>query len=446
MSALADPGFFAACRERLAGASLLAPEGRVRAVVGAVVESDGPRDARVGSICRVEPDTGGPGLVAEVVGFSEGRFVLMPLEAAHGVAPGWRVSPLGTASAVPAGPAVLGRVLDGLGRPVDGGPPLDGAAQAALHASPPAALERPRIDTPLSLGVRALDGLVTAGRGGRLGIFAGSGVGKSTLLGQVARGTDADVLVIALIGERGREVREFLERDLGAAAERAVVVLATSDESPALRVRAAHAATAIAGWFRHAGAHVLLLMDSLTRFCTALREIGLAVGEPPATRGYPPSMWSALPRLLERAGTGASGGSVTGIYTVLVEGDDPFDPVADASRSLLDGHVLLSRELAERGQFPPIDVVSSVSRVMSDVVSAEHAALALRARQVLGTLRQAEDLIATGVYQAGSDPAIDAARRLEAPLLAFLRQAPRECTDLAAARSGLAGVLAGGSA
>ncbi|HEY8493004.1 MAG TPA: FliI/YscN family ATPase [Myxococcota bacterium] len=441
MSAAADLALLSACRERLARAPILQRDGRVRAVVGSIVESDGPPAAQVGAVCRIEPEAGGAGFSAEVVGFREGRFLLMPLEAQHGVAPGWRVSLRQTRPRVPAGPALLGRVLDGLGRPIDGGPPLPPVATTPLHRAPEPALGRPRVVEPLDLGVRALNALLTAGRGGRFGIFAGSGVGKSTLLGQVARFTACDVAVIALIGERGREVRDFLERDLGPGLARSVVVVATSDEAPTLRVRAALAATAIAERFRDEGRHVLLLMDSVTRFCTALREIGLAAGEPPATRGYPPSMWSALPALLERAGTGVRGGSVTGIYTVLVEGDDPLEPVADAARSLLDGHVVLSRELAERGHFPAIDVLASVSRVMADVVPRSHLRLARRAREALAVLRQAADLIATGAYQPGADPAIDAARRLEEPLRRFLVQEPGERADFATSLAALAEAL-----
>ncbi len=332
-------------------------------------------------------------------------------------------------------------MLDGLGRPLDGGPPLEGAEPVPLHRRAEPCLARERVLFPLDVGVRAINGLTTVGRGARLGIFAGSGVGKSTLLGMIARYTASDVAVIALIGERGREVREFIERELGDALSRSVVVVATSDTAPLLRVRAAHLATAIAEHFRDTGRHVLLLMDSVTRFCMALREIGLAAGEPPATRGYPPSVWSALPALLERAGTGASGGSVTGIYTVLVEGDDPNEPVADATRAILDGHIALTRELAERGHYPPIDVLASVSRVMDDVVPREHTALARQARELLATYRRVEDLISIGAYAEGSDPAVDRARALRGALEGFLRQGRDEPSDLEASRSGLARVL-----
>jgi FliI/YscN family ATPase len=291
--------------------------------------------------------------------------------------------------------------------------------------------------------VRAIDGLLTVGRGARIGVFAGSGVGKSTLLSQIARDTVADVRVIALVGERRREVREFIERDLGDALAQSVVVVATSDEASPMRVRAAFTATAIAEKFRDQGRQVLLIMDSLTRFCTALREIGLAVGEPPTTRGYTPSVWSTLPRLLERAGTSGCGGSVTGLYSVLVEGDDMNEPVADAARSLLDGHITLSRELAEKGHYPAIDPLASVSRVMPDIVSAEHLALAQLARESLSVYREAEDLISIGAYVPGSNPAIDAAQRLHQPLRSFLCQGSSERSSERDAIEALAAALGG---
>jgi len=445
VSAAVDTGFLAACRERLGQTEPLAADGVVRSLVGTLLEGEGVA-ARVGSVCRVEGD-GGRAVEAEVVGFREGRTLLMPLHGVSGVAPGDRLHVLQTRAEVPAGPACLGRVLDGLGRPIDDGPPLEGAEPVSLYREPEPSVTRERVRRPLELGVRALDTFTTVGQGMRIGIFAGSGVGKSTLLGQIARHTDADVAVIALVGERRREVREFLERDLGAARERSAVVVSTSDEAPLLRVRAAFAATALAERFRDEGLHVLLMMDSLTRFCMALREIGLAAGEPPTTRGYTPSVWSCLPQLLERSGTSPGGGSVTGIYTVLVEGDDHNEPVADAARSLLDGHVSLSRRLAERGHYPAIDVLASVSRVMGDVTREEHRQLAVRARSALATYRDAEDLISVGAYQAGSDPAIDAARALKRPLDDFLRQPPDERSDLASSLAALRGILgAGGGA
>lgn len=424
-----DHAFVEALRARIAGAEPFAADGRVRALVGNVIEGEGIT-ARVGSTCWIEPDDGERPFAAEVIGFRDDRFLLLPLGEARGCGPGARVRIGQTRATMPAGPACLGRVLDGLGRPIDGLPPLEGAVEVPLVRRPSHPLRRERVSQPLDVGVRAINGLMTVGRGARLGIFAGSGVGKSTLLGQIARFTSADVAVIALIGERGREVREFVERDLGAALARSVVVVATSDEAPLLRARAALAATAIAERFRDDGLQVLLMMDSVTRYCMALREIGLAAGEPPTTRGYAPSVWSQLPRLLERAGTSDGGGSITGLYTVLVEGDDPNEPVADAARSILDGHVLLSREIGARGQYPAIDVLQSVSRVMGDVVPPEQVRLAMRAREVLATWRRAEDLIAIGAYANGSDRAIDEARALEPRLRAFLRQGGAERATL----------------
>jgi flagellum-specific ATP synthase len=436
-----DTAFADACLNRVRAFDPLVADGRVRSLVGILIEGEGI-SARLGSICAVEARDGAA-FEAEVVGFRDDRFLLMPLANHHGVGPGARIHLLHTRSEVPAGNACLGRVLDGLGRPIDGGPPLEGADFVPLHRSPESAITRERVRRSLGLGVRAIDGLTAVGRGARIGIFAGSGVGKSTLLSQIARATAADVRVIALVGERRREVREFIERDLGDALAQSVVVVATSDEAPPLRTRAAFTATAIAESFRDQGQQVLLIMDSLTRFCTALREIGLAVGEPPTTRGYTPSVWSTLPRLLERAGTSECGGSVTGLYSVLVEGDDMNEPVSDAARSLLDGHITLSRALAEKGHYPAIDVLASVSRVMPDIVSAEHQALALRAREALAVYRDAEDLISIGAYVPGSNPAIDAAQQLHGPLRAFLCQGGGEPSSEEDARRALAVALGG---
>ncbi len=430
MSEALQPDFFDRCRGRLLRTDPFAPTGRVVASVGSVIEAEG-LPARLGSICRIESPDGSGSFRAEVVGFRDRRFLLMPLGESGGVGPGTRIRLLRHLPDTPAGDGCLGRVLDPLGRPIDAGPPLDATVRVPLYRRSEPALARRPIREVLDVGVRAINSLLTLARGGRFGLFAGSGIGKSTLLGQIARHTRADVNVIALVGERGREVREFVEDELGEARERSVVVVATSDEAPLLRVRAAHAATAIAEQQRRRGRHVLLLMDSVTRFCAAQREIGLAAGEPPATRGYPPSVWSSLPRLLERAGTGATGGSITGIYTVLVEGDDPHEPVADAARSLLDGHVMLSRELAEAGHFPAIDVLSSVSRVMADVVSQDHGRLASQVREILSTRRRVEDLVAVGAYQPGSDPAIDRALALAPAIERFLRQAPSDASSFA---------------
>ena len=430
---LVDSGFFAVAEARLRDWTPGTRLGRVRSVVGLLVEVEGLRPP-IGAFCEIDVEEPGTAaverLAAEVVGFRDDAALVMPLGAIRGLAEGAAVRVARRADDVPTGEGCLGRVLDGLGRPIDGGAPLRGVRPTPLESEPVPAVDRARIERPLDLGLRAMNCFTTVGEGMRLGIFAGSGVGKSTLLGQLASQADIDVAVIALIGERRREVREFIERDLGDALARSVVVVATSDEPAPMRTRAAKTATAIAEGFRAEGRRVLLMMDSLTRFCTAQREIGLATGEPPTTRGYTPSVWSQLPKLLERAGTSAGEGSITGLYTVLVEGDDMNEPVADAARSLLDGHVELSRRIAERGRFPAIDVLSSVSRVMPDVATEAHVAVARAAREALATYRDAEDLIAVGAYQEGADPRIDRARRLQAPLEGYLTQPRGEVTRL----------------
>jgi flagellum-specific ATP synthase len=398
--------------------------GRVSELIGLVIESRGP-EAGVGERCEIHVHghrTGTPPLQAEVVGFREGRTLLMPLGEPRGVGPGQTVVAAGGAARVGVGPQLLGRVLDGLGRPIDGGPEPRVEATRPIDASPPDPLTRPPIDTPLTLGVRAIDTLMPCGRGQRMGIFAGSGVGKSTTLGMMARNTAADINVIALVGERGREVREFIEHDLGPEGlARSVVVVATSDQPALVRIRAAFVATAIAEHFRDRGADVLLMMDSVTRLATAQREVGLAIGEPPATRGYTPSVFAILPRLLERAGTAATG-SITGLYTVLVDGDDMNEPVADAVRSILDGHIVLSRELAHRHHYPAIDVLQSVSRLAPRLLDGPEAEAAGRLRGLLAAHRRAEDLIAIGAYVAGTDPRVDEARAKLSRIESFLCQ------------------------
>lgn len=394
--------------------------GRVSRMVGLTLESNGPR-ARLGELCRVHRSGNGP-LLAEVTGFRDGRTLLTPLGDPAGVSPGNLVDATETVLGVFVGPGLLGRVLDGLGQPIDGEGPLNTVAWRPIEAPAPAAMERPPIDQPLATGVRAIDGALTCGAGQRMGIFAGSGVGKSTLLGMMARYTGAEVNVIGLIGERGREVREFLERDLGEEGRRrSVVVAATSDQPALIRIKAAMVATAIAEYFRDLGKHVLLVMDSLTRFAMAQREVGLANGEPPTSRGYTPSVFAMLPRLLERAGHSATG-SITGFYTVLVEGDDVNEPVADSLRAILDGHVVLSRDLAARGHYPPIDVLPSISRLMPEVVDPKMLANAGRLRKVLATYRDAEDLINIGAYVPGQSPDIDHACRHIQQVRSFLQQ------------------------
>jgi flagellum-specific ATP synthase len=383
--------------------------------------------AAVGDLVEVNP--GSHPLLAEVVALGRDRLTCMPLGDLSGVHAGAPVRPTGMPLQVPVGQALLGRVLDGLGRPLDGGPPLGSlVSYVDLTSETPNALTRARVDQPLATGVRALDTLVPVGRGQRLGIFAGSGVGKSTLLSQITRGTDAEVRVIGLIGERGREVREFLEEDLGAEGmANTVVVVATSDEPPLVRLKAAFVATRIAEAFRDQGRDVLLMMDSITRTAMAQREVGLSAGEPPATRGYPPSVFAMLPKLLEKAGTSTTG-SITGLYTVLVEGDDHNEPIADTARSILDGHVVLTRKLATTGHFPAIDVLESISRVATAVVPAARMTDAREVRRLLGALRDVRELIEIGAYQAGSDPLVDRARRLVPDIDAFLRQATDDRT------------------
>ncbi|MBK7947305.1 MAG: FliI/YscN family ATPase [Deltaproteobacteria bacterium] len=444
MSAL-DPQFFGAVGRRLPALERFAVSGRVRSVVGLLVEVEGIRPA-LGAFCSIETGRGEARLEGEIVGLREGVSLVMPFGDLRGIRVGAAVRIEAGVDRVPTGAGCLGRVLDALGRPIDGKGPLVDVAYRPIDSVPVGTVTRARIAEPLDLGLRALNVFATVGRGMRIGIFAGSGVGKSTLLGQLASHADVDVSVIGLIGERRREVREFIERDLGDALARSVVVVSTSDEPATLRTRGARVATAIAEGFRDAGRDVLLMMDSLTRFCTAQREIGLATGEPPTTRGYTPSVWNQLPKLVERAGTTERAGSITGLYTILVEGDDMNEPVADAARSLLDGHVELSRRIAERGRFPAVDVLSSVSRVMPDVTSAEHQALAREARQALATYRDAEDLISVGAYAEGSDPAIDRARRLQPALQAFLNQPRGEVTSLADSVAKLRSVLRGGKA
>ena len=382
--------------------------GKVLNVVGLTIESAGP-DARLADICYIHTEGDeGPGIMAEVVGFKDGRTLLMPYENTEGIGIGNLVENTGESLRVAVGDFLLGRTLDGLGRPAAGDvriPP--DAVTYSVEAPPPDPMSRAIIDTPLPLGVKAVDGLITVGAGQRIGIFAGSGVGKSTLMGMFARNTKAEINVIALIGERGREVREFIERDLGEEGmRRSVVVVATSDKPALERNKAAKTATAIAEYFRDQGRDVLLMMDSLTRFCMAQREIGLATGEPPVTRGYPPSVYSELPKLLERAGRAASG-SITGLYTVLVDGDDFNEPITDTARSILDGHIMLNRKLAHRNHYPAVDILQSISRCMSQVASKEHKKAAGKLKNVLATYNEAEDLINIGAYKKCSNPNID---------------------------------------
>lgn len=400
-------------------ADLARRHGKVCNLIGLILEATGLQ-AEVGEVCLVGTDRGQAPIQAEVVGFRDGRTLLMPLGELHGIGPGTRVLATGAPFRITVGPGLLGRVVNGLGIPDDELPAPSGMARSTV-APPPGALSRPRISERVGMGVRALDGLVPCGRGQRLGIFAGSGVGKSSLLGMIARSTSAQVNVIALVGERGREVREFIERDLGDALQHSVVVVATSDQPALVRIKAAFTATTIAEYFRDQGHDVMLMMDSVTRFAMAQREVGLAIGEPPATRGYTPSVFALLPRLLERAGTSTSG-SITGLYTVLVDGDDMNEPIADATRSILDGHVVLTRSLAHAGHYPAIDVLQSVSRLVGEIVSPEVAAAGQRLRGALAVLGEKEDLVAIGAYQPGTDPALDVALAHRRRIEEFLRQ------------------------
>jgi flagellum-specific ATP synthase len=368
---------------------------------------------------------------AEVVGFRDSRALLMPLGELRGLGPGSLIRVRRDSASLAVGNELLGRVVDAMGHPIDGRPLPFMTREMPLYALPAGPMERSKIDSPLDLGIRSINGLLTCGQGQRLGIMAGSGVGKSVLLGMMARNTRADVNVIALIGERGREVREFIERDLGEEGlARSVVVVATSDQSPLLRMRGAFVATTLAEYFCAQGKKVLLMMDSVTRFAMAMREVGLAIGEPPATKGYTPSVFATLPKLLERAGSFRGAGSITGLYTVLVEGDDMNEPIADAVRSILDGHIVLSRTLAARNHYPCIDVLTSASRVMRDITSPLHQELAGRIREILATHKEAEDLINIGAYAAGSNPRIDQAIGKIEAVNRFLRQKMTEAIDL----------------
>jgi flagellum-specific ATP synthase len=399
--------------------------GRVVQLIGLVIESEGPL-AAVGEICRIESAGHDGSTLAEVVGFRNHHVLLMPLGELHGIHPGSEVIALGSALRVPVGDELLGRVIDGLGHPLDDLGQIHAVDDVSLNLPPPHPLKRQRISQCFRTGIKAIDTFIPCGRGQRLGIFAGSGVGKSTLLGMIASQAEADVNVIALIGERGREVREFLEKDLDEVGrKKSVVVVATSNQPAIARLKGAFVAMAVAEYFRDQGRNVLLMMDSVTRFAMAQREIGLAVGEPPATRGYTPSVFSLMPQLLERAGSGEIG-SITGLFTVLVEADDMNDPIADAVRSILDGHVVLTRELATQNHYPAIDVLESVSRLTRDLTTPEQQQLTARGREALATYRKNQDLINIGAYPAGTNPAIDLSIQLHEPMKKFLCQGIRQ--------------------
>jgi flagellum-specific ATP synthase len=411
-------------RETLARTEPCVLAGRVIRASGILIEAMLPQVA-VGTSCEVRT-TGDRSVTAEVVGFSGSQAILMPFGDVRGIGEGCAVIPRASAGEIMVGEALLGRVVDAAMQPLDDQPQPLLHTRVPLHAPPPAAMSRRRIAKPLVLGIRSIDAILTCGEGQRMGIMAGPGVGKSVLLGMLARSADADVVVVGLVGERGREVREFVERDLGPGLNRSVVVVATGDEPPLVRVRAAMAATAVAEYFRSHGKRVLLLLDSLTRVAMAQREIGLAAGEPPTARGYPPSVFALIPRLVERAGNVAGTGSVTAMYTVLAEGDDMTDPVVDTARSCLDGHIVLARKLAQQGHFPAVDVLASVSRVMNDIVAKKHRELAQEAREVLAAYRDSADLIEVGAYASGSNPRVDRALRCVHEVNRVLRQGPED--------------------
>jgi len=409
----------------IAQADIIKLNGKVTDVIGLVIISAGP-NVTLGEICTIVNKAGQEVCKAEVVGFKDGKVLSIALGEVEKISPLCEIIASGQTFTVGVGEALLGRVIDGLGNPMDGKGIIDISSYRRIHSAPPNPLERNRISEPLQTGVRTIDSLLTCGKGQRVGIFAGSGVGKSVLLGMIARNTNADVNVIVLVGERGREVREFIERDLGEEGlKRSVVVVATSDSPALLRIKAAMIGTTIAEYFRDLGLSVVLMMDSVTRFAMAQREIGLTVGEPPTTKGYTPSVFAVLPKLLERAGN-SSIGSITGFYTVLVDGDDFTEPIADAVRSILDGHIVLSRKLANKGQFPAIDPLQSVSRVMPDIVSPDHYKRSSTFNEILATYNEAEDLINIGAYVKGSNPQIDHALQKINPLRSFLKQDMKE--------------------
>ncbi|MCL5035326.1 MAG: flagellar protein export ATPase FliI [Bacteroidetes bacterium] len=408
---------------------LVKVNGRVSEVIGLVIESVGPTSS-LGEVCSIRSRDGEELCLSEVVGFRSNRVLSMVLGSASSISPGSEIVASGKTFSVGVGMDLLGRVLDGLGRPMDGLGQIEFEEVRSIYSSPPNPLERKRISQPISSGIRSIDSLLTIGKGQRIGIFAGSGVGKSVTLGMIARNSSADVNVIALVGERGREVRDFIEKELGEEGlKKSVLVVATSDQASLIRVKASLIATTIAEYFRDEGLDVLLMMDSVTRVAMAQREVGLAIGEPPTTKGYTPSVFALLPRLLERAGN-AKRGSITGMYTVLVEGDDMNEPIADAARSILDGHVVLSRKLASAGHYPAVDVLESVSRVMPDVTTSEHRKASGYLLDLLATYREAEDLINIGAYVKGSSQKIDKAVAMIDRIRAFLKQGIDEVSVL----------------
>jgi flagellum-specific ATP synthase len=404
------------------GAEKIKVSGRLSKVIGMVLESDGPK-AAIGEICEIKDYNGITVCRSEIVGFKDNNRILsMVLGDLENIRPGMEVVSTGRSLSIPVGKMMLGRVLDGLGNPIDGLGSFRPEEIRSVYAKPPNPLHRQRITQPIPTGIKAIDGMNTLGKGQRMGIFAGSGVGKSTLLGMIAKNTDADINVIALIGERGREVKEFIDKELGEEGlKRSVIIVATSDAPPLVKVKAALTATTIAEYFRDGGLDVMLMMDSATRLAMAQREVGLTIGEPPTAKGYTPSVWTLFQKVMERAGNSATG-SITGLYTVLVEGDDFNEPVTDNARGILDGHLMLSRKLASRGHYPAIDVLDSISRVMGDITTPEHKVAAKNAKEVLAAYRESEDLISVGAYQKGTNRVTDIAIALEPSIKQFLIQ------------------------
>lgn len=406
--------------------SYIKKTGKVSQVVGLTIESTGPSDVSVGSTCLIKSGKSEKPILSEVVGFKNNNILLMPLGNMTGIGPGSIVEACETPITIKISEQILGRVLNGLGEPIDNKGPITVGEDYYVTNLPPDPLSRSRIHEPMSLGVKVIDGLITIGKGQRVGIFAGSGVGKSTLMGMIARNTKAEINVIGLIGERGREVREFIEKDLGEEGlKRSVIVVATSDNPALVRLKAAEVATSIAEYFRDKGKEVLLLMDSLTRYAMAQREVGLAIGEPPVSKGYTPSVFATMPKLLERAGN-SDKGSITGLYTVLVDGDDLTEPVTDTARGILDGHIVLSRKIANKNHYPAVDALASVSRVMSDIATTEHKKVANEIRKLMAVYADAEDLINIGAYINGSNPDIDIAIEKHKEIDSFLVQSTDE--------------------
>ena len=424
-------------RERIEDLNPITVTGKITKVVGTVVEAVGIK-AAIGDICEIITED--RKVKAEVIGFSNSHIILMPFEGTEGILPESKIIHLKKQATVGVGDKILGRVIDGLGQPLDYKGPIEVSKEYLLYGNPSNPLSRMPIKEPIDVGIRAINGLITIGKGQRIGIFSGSGVGKTTLLGMMVRNAKVDVRVVALIGERGREVKDFIEKHVRNALDSTVLVVATSDQSPLIRMRGAFVATAIAEYFRDKGLDVLLIMDSITRFAMAKRELGLAGGEPPTTKGYTPSVFATLPRLLERAGKWENG-SITGFYTVLVEGDDINDPIADALRSILDGHIVLSRELARQNHYPPIDILNSISRLMLDITTNEHHRLANYFRDTLATYAKAEDLINIGAYSKGSNPKIDYAIDMIDKLKEYLKQDLNESVSLEESKNQLKGLF-----